>query len=215
MRIRRSGPIAVAAALLSLAGAASADDYFRKGFYLNASAAYGFSQLDTATLSAAFQVPPLPLQDKNSWGLNVRAGTQVYSWLAFELEYEWMKGLNIVQSNGATLASYDPDIVTVNSKFILPFWRVQPYLLVGGGIAAYDVVFPTPWDSLTISDTGFAFRGGGGLDVFITKHIALNVESTYVINTNSFTTPPFSSFPVPTINNLYYLAVSGGITYHF
>lgn len=215
MRIRRSGSIAVVAALLLLAGAASADEYFRKGFYVNASAAYGFSQMDTDTLAASFQVPPLPLQDKNSWGLNVRAGTQVYSWLAFELEYEWMKAFDIVQQNGATLASYQPDIVTVNSKFILPFWRVQPYLLVGGGIAIFDIVFPAPWETLTRSDSGFAFRGGGGLDVFITKHIAVNVESTYVINTSSYTNAPFASFPVPTINDLYYLSVSGGFTYHF
>jgi opacity protein-like surface antigen len=215
MRIRRSGPIAVIAALLLLAGAASADDYFRKGFYLNASAAYGFSQMDTTILGASFQVPPLPLQDKNSWGLNVRAGTQVYSWLAFELEYEWMKSLNIVQSNGATLASYEPDVVTVNAKFILPLWRVQPYLLVGGGVAIFDVVFPTPWDTLSVSDSGFAFRGGAGLDVFITKHIAVNVESTYLINTSAYTNAPFGAYPVPTIDNLYYLAVSGGITYHF
>lgn len=226
MRIRRTGLFVMAAATLLVASAAHADEYFRKGFYLNGSVAYGFNQMDTGTFVQTFQIPSPPFDAFDSWGLNVRAGSQVYSWLAFELEYEWMKRLilelppgssavvgqaqNVAGSASLYSLTYEPDIITVNAKFVLPFWRVQPYLLIGGGIAIYDVIASVPYDSFSRSGEGFAFRGGGGIDVYITKHIAVNVESSYLLNTSSF-----DIYTVPAIDNLDYISLSGGVTYHF
>lgn len=228
MRIRRTGLFVMATATLLVAGAAHAEEFFRKGFYLNGSMAYGFNQMDTSTFVDSFRISSPPFDAFDSWGLNVRAGSQVYSWLAFELEYEWMKRLVLELPPGSSgtvgggtgpLAapstalyslSYEPDIITVNAKFVLPFWRVQPYVLIGGGIALYDVEASVPYNSFSRSGQGFAFRGGGGIDVYITKHIAVNVESTYLLNTSSF-----EIYTVPAIDNLYYVSLSGGITYHF
>jgi len=228
MRNHRSGPIAFAAAVLLLASTAHADEYFRKGYYLNASVAGGFNQMDTTTFVQNFGVPSPPYDANDSWGLNVRAGSQVYDWLAFELEYEWMKGLVLqlppgsaalvgggrgpfgTPSSALMSMTYNPDIITVNAKFVLPFWRVQPYLLIGGGLALYDVEVSTPYETFSDSGQGFAFRGGAGVDFYINEHIALNIESSYLLNTSSF-----DIYTVPAIEDLNYISFSAGVTYHF
>lgn len=228
MRHHRSGPIAFAAAVLLLASTAHADEYFRKGYYFNASVAGGFNQMDTTTFNQTFSIPQPPFDALDSWGLNVRAGSQVNKWLAFELEYEWMKGLalqlppgsptvvgqgrppNTAGSSVLSSMTYNPDIITVNAKFVLPFWRVQPYLLIGGGLAIYDVEVSPPYETFSNSGEGFAFRGGAGVDFYINEHIALNIESSYLLNTSSF-----DIYTVPAIDNLYYISLSTGVTYHF
>lgn len=221
MRIRRTGSVALAAIGLFLATSAlAADDGFaRKGLYIAAGGSYGIESIDASPLATLLTTT---LSSDNSWGLNVRAGNRLESWLAFELQYEWMDGFDIDQSTGSvalpgpgTVAVYEPDIFTVNAKFFLPFWRAQPYLLVGGGIATYDLVVSGGINTLSRSSSGFAFRAGAGVDAYITRHLVCFAEATYVINSDSPTWPATGTSTAPTINDLYYASISAGLAYRF
>jgi len=210
MRIRRCAMIVLAAAVLLPSAPALADDFDREGYYVSLSGAYALELLNPAPLGAQLAVPPLSLEAGNAWGLNVRGGRRANSWLAFEVEYEWMDDIRVDQANGIPVASYAPDTVAVNARFYLPFWRVQPYALVGGGLVSYDLVFFGPRQPLSVSDQGFAFRGGGGVDVYLTRNLVFNAEATVLLNTEDF-----ELLAQPAIEDLYYVSFSAGLALRF
>jgi len=210
MRNRRCASVVIAAACLLLASRALADDFSRNGVYVGASAAYGIQFLDTNALGTFLSSPPMPTGADDSWGLNVRYGQRLQSWFSLELEYEWMKGFDIKGPTGAVVATYDPDVATLNGRFFLPIWRAQPYLLVGAGLVSYDLQVSPPFSTVSISDNAFAFRGGAGVDVYLTKHIVLNAEATILMNTEDF-----NILSAPAIKDFYYLSVSAGLAYRF
>ena len=223
MRIRRIGALVVACAGLLLSSLAGADDDLaRRGYYINLGGAYAVDRIDATTLGVLLAVPPVAMGDDASWGLNVRAGYRRTSWLALEIQYEWMDGFSIRQLGpsafgpaNAIIATYRPDVTTVNAKFHLPIWRTDPYLVVGGGFVSYDVDFTQPLVTLGRSDNAFAFRGGAGLDFYLTKQLVLNVEGSYVLNTDSTTIPLSPAGQTSTIDDLYYISLGAGLTIRF
>jgi opacity protein-like surface antigen len=218
MRIRRSASAAVAAFCLLLGGAVRADesdgtwrndDFSRNGYYVAANFAYGIELFDVDPLGIVLAQPTVPFEAQNAYGLNVRFGQRVQKWLGLEIEYEWMNGFEI-EGAGLTVATYDPDVVTFNGRFYLPTWRAQPYLLVGGGMVSYDVELTGPFSTFSVSDNGFAFRGGAGVDVYVTRNLVVNVEATALLNTDSF-----EILAQPAVSDLYYISVTGGLVYRF
>lgn len=209
MRNRRCVPAAVAVACLLITGQAFGDEFSRKGHYLAGNVSYGIQFLDTSGLSV-FRQPRQPYSVDDSLGFNLRYGQRLQSWFALELEYEWMKGFEIAQADGVVIGTYDPDVVTLNGRFILPFWRTHPYLLVGGGLITYEMTFEPNFAVFNVSGSGFAFRTGGGVEVYLTKHIVVNAEATFLINTDRF-----ELAKAPAIEDLYYLSISGGLAYRF
>ncbi len=208
MAIRRLIVTALAAAALFLASPVHAGDFGKRGLYLGVNGAYGLDLLSTE-LAGAVGVPLPPVSYDNSWGLNARVGYRAFSFLALEAEYEWMKGIGI-NVNGAPVATYKPHTLTGNVKLFLPIWRVQPYLLAGGGVSIYDVEAVGTGTSLA-SGTGFGFRGGAGLDLYVTESLSLNAEATAVLNTSKFDT----DIGAATETSLYYFSLSAGLAYHF
>lgn len=211
MSIRRIALLAIIVGSLLAAGASHADDYSRRGAYFGINAAYGIDLFSTEIAGVA-GVQPLPLTYDDSWGLNARLGYRALSWLALEVQYEWMDGIDVGVA-GVNFATYKPHTLTGNLKLYLPVWRVQPYLLAGGGLAIYSVDFIAPLGALDASGTGFAFRGGAGVDVYLTKNLALNAEGTAVLNTSDFTLNQATFTNVQT--NLYYFSLSAGLTFRF
>ena len=108
------------------------------------------------------------------------------------------------------LGDFKPNTVTANLKFIIPVWRIQPYLLAGGGVAIWDIDSPIQ----NQSSTGFAGRVGVGIDTYLTKHWVFNLEATGVLNTNNID-PSKISNDITSISHLYYFSMSAGITYRF
>lgn len=205
-----------ALALTSLLGGstAQAEDFGRSGFYVGANAAYAFDLFQTEIYNAAgFGTGPLPLDYSDSWGFNVRAGYRLLSFLAIEAQYEWMDGIDISLPNVAFLGTYEPDVLTANLKLILPTWRLQPYLLAGAGLASWSFVAAPNIPVGNVSGNGFAFRGGAGIDIYLTEHLALNAEGTAVLNTADFNLPNTAAATLQ--SNLYYFSLGGGLTYRF
>lgn len=207
--------VACASALSLLSALAAppvrAADY-GKGGYFGINAAYGIDLFSTE-LANAFGVTPIPVSYDNSWGLNTRLGYRLIKPLSVELQYEWMHGIDI-SSVGVPIGTWKPHTLTANLKLSLPIWRIQPYLLAGGGVGIWSIEFsPTAAAALgqsQVDSTGFAFRGGAGLDLFLTESVALNAEGTAVLNTSEFTAPTSASQ-----TQLYYFSISGGLSFYF
>ncbi len=115
--------------------------------------------------------------------------------------------------------SEDIDIfaVGVDIKGYLLTGRYQPYVLVGGSTVHIDteVTNPTginrPWPFnvpvrgpvvQSRNYTDFAFRLGGGFDVYATDHVVVNIGASYM-------------FPLGEVSGVQLFTVGGGIEYRF
>lgn len=180
----------VAGVVLAVATGAAAQsgdpDYARSGPYLGLAGTAGF---DTFDFGAVDFDPSL--------GLNARIGYRFLPWLALEGHFEWTAGFQ-GKLGGVKLA--DPQIITagVNLKVPVLHGRFQPYLLAGWGYIHVDSDSP-----LLGSESGVAARVGGGLDVFATEHVAVMLESTYVLPVTS------------NVNDFRYVSFGWGLRYRF
>jgi len=112
---------------------------------------------------------------------------------------------------------------TINAKILYPMGRVQPYAIGGGGLihsqttgdyVSYCVRTPqcTPDTPNTppldagkgILEDGldFAFRAGGGVDIYLTEHFLVNWEAGAML-------------PIGTLQNLNYYFFNWGLQYRF
>jgi hypothetical protein len=213
--------IAILALVLLLPAAALADDdgFGRRGFYLGVGGAYGVNFFDDTIEDAAMEAGFLASAE-DTGGVNARAGYRLASWFALEGMYEWMDNFKIEVDGiigadpdllGATV-DYRTHTVTLNAKFLIPTWRLHPYLLLGIGAQYYDLdaagVFAD--FGLDFSDSGWALAGrpGVGLDAYITKNILLNVEVSGVLATSNPST-------IPDVGDFFYLTAGAGLQYRF
>jgi len=187
---------------------AAASRYARSGVYLGLSGAIGVSTvLDnhievTDFRSAQNQRGRRPFSIDPSVGLGVRAGYRMHSHLAVEAHFEWMKEFNIAfddadrtQPNvSSELGEIETWTATGNLKAYLLTGAIQPYALLGAGLMRFDSVntaqrtpLGTPGRrifTLNISDRdglGFAARLGAGVEMYVTKDVAIVVGASYVL----------------------------------
>jgi opacity protein-like surface antigen len=119
----------------------------------------------------------------------------------------------------------DMFVGTVDIKGYLATGRLQPFLLLGGGTMTVQtkVTNPTgvqkstevtpPTDPTTFlpnrgpviqsrSYQDFVFRFGGGIDVYATENVVVNVGATYLL-------------PMGLVKTLDLFTIGGGIEYRF
>jgi opacity protein-like surface antigen len=218
-------PIAMLALFLLLPAAALAGDDGKKdfghsGFYLGVGGAYAFNffedMIEDEVEDAGFKISL-----KDTWGVNARVGYRVASWFAVEGMYEWMNNFEIevddVMDPGlddllGAKVDYRTHTFTVNAKFVIPTWRLQPYLYLGIGGQYYDLNASGSFEDvgLDFSEKGWAFAGrpGAGLDAYITEHILVKVEVAGVLATSNPST-------IPDIGDMFYMTVGAGLQYRF
>lgn len=172
----------------------------RPGFYMGAGDTYQRNPFNSRIEDAIQDALPganssVDLDD--SFGINGLLDYRVRSFLALELQYEWVdkydfKGtIDVPVPVSGNLYSIEGHTLTASTKWIIPFWRIQPYFLLGGGVAISDVSRGNLATALTAlgRDVGEgthakpAARTGLGLDLYITEHIALNAQASAVITT--------------------------------
>ena len=205
------------------------DPYDRPGLYLGLSGVYSHNLFDQEIedfLSDEL-AQDIRVDIEDSKGINARLGYRVASWFAAELQYEWIDSYEVEGSvviGGTPFGGKIYDIgghtLTLNTKWIVPFWRIQPYLLLGAGYSLYDVnrgVLAGPVEALgddinigSGKQSGFSGRGGLGLDLYLSRNVVLTTEATALLTTDDFDAPDEGA-----IDNLYYLSVSAGLQYRF
>ncbi len=211
-------PLLLATTLIGLlvAGAATAEDFDDRGLYVGVSGVYSATLFQEEALSYG-GLPSELAQVSDSKGVSARLGYRLMSWIALEIQYEWLDTIEFSNATLGKFAEYNPQTVTANLKLFLPSGSLQPYLLVGAGVGFWelnDLAFTVPpivGDNS--SGEGFTGRVGLGLNFHMTDHVALNLEGAGVLNTTTLN-PTETSFD-KALGNLYYFAFSAGITYRF
>jgi len=158
---------------------------------------------------------------EGSLGLNFRGGVVVNERITLEGQVEWIAGYDLKSPSataipGLTRASLESVAYTVNLRFYPLDGRIQPYAIAGiGG--------QNTWLESNLGNSdgfgSFIGRFGGGVDVYLTRHIALTGEFTYVAATEGTTTfrGPYWGQYWTTNSGVdpSYMSVSWGLLYGF
>ena len=187
------------ALLLAWPGAAGAEDegYARRGVYLGFHSVYTGERFESEIEDS---LPGVDLSVDDSRGLNLRFGYRLFPWLALEAHAEVYDDYNI-ELLGVDAAEMDGWSLGLVGKFYHFTGRLQPYLLLGGG---YMEVNLSDQLALGLSEdgSGSVLQGGAGVDIYLTQHFVLNLESSY-------------AYPMGGVENLDFWTVRGGIEYRF
>ena len=148
-----------------------APDYARRGFYVRAGAAVGFED----------SVPPSSPADIDSMvGASFGVGYRAHPRLGIEGAFDWVRGDVMNRANGVTVGSWELWAITADLKGYLATGIIQPYGAIGLGVQrqTVSIVLLQPG-----SEVAFAPRFGGGIDVYLTESVGLNLDAGYLLGT--------------------------------
>ena len=162
-------------------------DFARTGWYLQGSGVFGIS----AYRDRRGEVD-------NSTGANFRLGYRANTFAALEVELEWIDRFT-EELGGSEPANFRSYVFGANGKAYMAEGRFQPF-----GIVGVNVMNVKTRDAALGSDgnADWAFRMGGGLDVYATRHVAVSLEATYV-------------WGVGDVWSRDYTSIGGGLLYRF
>jgi len=187
--------VAFLACCIALPAAAQEDDdeadYAREGGYLSASGVFVDEQWAGALSDIGAE---------DTWAIDFRAGLRVSPWAAVELALE---------VSGDFFPDDRQDFSFVHAGLntrVYPLGgllgRVQPFAIGGLGIVSTVVEHRDRNTALRQSNADWGFRGGGGVDLYYTDHVALSLQGSYV-------------WTVGDVKNVDYVSLSLGILYRF
>jgi hypothetical protein len=156
--------LVVALALLSSTSSAATDGgpFDASRVYVGAGPSIGGAALEPLGGSGSFST---------GFGANVWLGYRLASWLAFELQGEYLDRVNRGQIELAALTG------TANFRLYWSRGRLHPFALAGAGIGNWATNLP----GHGAMDTSFAARFGGGLEVDLDSRLALVAMGSYVV----------------------------------
>lgn len=161
----------------------------------------------------------------DSWSVKGGGGYRCHSRFSAGASIEYFGGFDTKWTGvmGAGSDDIDMFVVTTDIKGYLMTGRYQPYLLAGGGTMHIktEVTNPTGIGTTTVNDdpppdnfpnittvvqsrtyTDFVFRLGGGIDVYATDNVVVNIGASYL-------------FPLGDVSGLRLYTVGGGLEYRF
>ena len=160
--------------LLLADGNAMAQD---RDFYVGVSGLYVIEGIDTAQTEKKFS-GPIAIDFDSSWGVRVKGGLVLNKLISVEAVVE-----NIAPFQADLDAGEAKIYVTqfsINGKITYPASTTfVPYLIGGVGYLNGFQDINYAGETSKTSNWGLSARGGAGLDYFLSKSIALNLESTY------------------------------------
>jgi opacity protein-like surface antigen len=199
-------------------------DYSRSGVYLGLGVGVAVDMTFEDALDDVYHDVGRNATVNDSPAIDAFVGYRLFPWLATELQLEYViKGKTEI--DGTEEFSHQLVFLTANVKVPVVRGRLQPFLLVGGGMfhARFDDSQGGSWSP---SYTNFALRAGGGIDFYFTENVWLNLGVTYVVpfgddpiyrNVAKDTDPPTPPDirRVAELNDLDYISVSLGAQYRF
>lgn len=159
-----------------------------RGLYLIANGSYAFmvndNELEKKSEDAS-NTGPANSNTDDSWGYGGRVGWRFFDRLAVEGQFQMLNSIVVKshqESNGNNRRSKATFMTAMaNAKGYLLTERVQPYGLVGVGYG-YGELRPSG-NNRDQRDDGFAAQFGVGTDFYVTDHLGLMTELTYVLPT--------------------------------
>ena len=186
------------------------DDFARRGWLVGVAGSYAFATFeDDAQDELDDSAVNISVDD--SFGFNGRVGYRCNRRFSAEVQTEWLDGFDadLTQSRVDQLANitFEPLVVTANVKGYFLTGRYQPFLLVGAGAMTADVNIRNPVGLAftgidSESKNAFAMRFGGGIDLYATENVVVNLEVDYV-------------FPFGKLDDLRYVTIGWGVQYRF
>jgi len=144
-----------------------AQEYGHTGLYVGGGGSYIMEQFDASELGANVTFD-------DSFGANAKVGYRIHPRFAIEADGLWLKNFDDPSNS-----KIDGFAVSGNAKVFLATANIQPYAVAGGGWATLDATS----GGRTVSDADAFVRLGGGVDMYMTDHLLLYVEGTYVLTT--------------------------------
>jgi len=198
----------IAAGALLLPGLASAGsrfnrgnydngDYERPGLYVGGGLVGGFTTRLEGQLTEISGVDNVEVDP--SVGLAARVGARLTPRIAVEAHYEWMDDFE-TSISGIEVAETRTSALTADVKGYLSTGRVQPYLMAGAGFLTARSEDPV--SAFQKTDTDFAARFGGGIDLYLNEVVGLSFDTSYVV-------------PTGDVRNLDYVSVGAGVFLRF
>jgi len=179
-------------------------DYARPAWYVSIAGAFNVHLFEYEVDSAITGDIDL----ENAWGFDIKAGNRLFKWLSLELEFEYVDGFDFKLS-GTKILTLRPGTLTGNVKFHYPFGRFLPYGIVGIGGTWFDIK-----DQLGIgfdNTVAFAGRLGAGFDIFLTEHLAINANYSFVLTTFDLKNPVV----IENISAVHFGSTQLGVAYYF
>ncbi len=198
---------AIALVLGSPAGADDWDDdeglFAETGSYLSLGWTYAVEDIDSpiGDTDAGKGIQQVS-HSSDAQGVNVIFGQRALEWFSVEVEYEFVDGFEIEDSDAAVEFDLDIHTVTMNAK-VFPLHgllnqvnegRLQPHMVLGFGMMATK-------DFGIDAARAIVLRMGGGLDYFINPKWSVFGKASYVL--------PFGN-----LDGLRYVSTSLGVRYH-
>jgi hypothetical protein len=200
--------VLIPVAALLMAGAswaqASEPDFGRPGWFVGVGAGAGFDFFEKAIEDATGG----EITSSPTGSFNARAGYRVTSWFAFEGLYEgvYRQPTNIAGVHVADLSLHS---FVGNFKFIVPTWRIHPYISVGPGGQLGHFNGQGELNNLDTSSFDFMLRLALGIDGYITENWLVNVEVAPSVSFNDW-----GNIPSSPIDNVT-LTFGAGVQYRF
>jgi opacity protein-like surface antigen len=191
---------------IALAGSAAAGDFDRFGPYVEAGGSYA-TALWEDPLENEIDVS---VDVDDGIGANGRVGLRIFSGLAVEAQYEWISPYD-VSIAGVDSFDVETHVLTANAKLLMPWWRLQPYLLAGVGFADAKLEDKLGL-GLSEHETQLAARGALGFDLYLTEHIALFAEGGVVVIDQKIDTGLPGTDP---IDPVLYTGAQAGLMFRF
>jgi hypothetical protein len=132
----------------------------------------------------------------------------VASWFALELMYEGSYGYE-TEVLGVNAAETNAHAVIGNLKFVVPTWRVHPYLTVGPGGQYANFDGKGLFGQLDTTRWDFMLRMALGVDRYITENRLVNLEIAPAIRFADYTHVPTE------ITDDIVMTVGLGVQYRF
>jgi opacity protein-like surface antigen len=172
--------------------------------------------------------PETTANPDDSWTIKTGPGYRCHSRYSIGATFQHFGGFDTEWTGPLGTGAADIDIfaATADIKGYLLTGRYQPYLLVGGGtmhiktkvtnptgIAALTPIDPVPSQPplntpvfgpviQSRSYTDFVFRFGGGVDLYATEHVVVNIDANYLL-------------PLGQVSGVGMFTIGAGIGYRF
>ncbi len=169
------GFLAIAAVLLFVVNPALAEQ--KKNFYVGISGVYALESLDEDHTKAKFS-GPIVIDFDDAWGAQARFGYIVNQNLSIEALAEYIAPFEAESAGNKD--ELDVAVGSVNAKLSYKLYKnLTPYVVLGlGAMNAYEDI-EIPGATSKTSNWGASFRGGIGVDYFVTPAFSINIEGAY------------------------------------